>query len=146
MRYQQNSDGDGDAAPEKFQWWRWHRISSFFSRHPTLCLDSMSWWRGDVATKNPDGDAAPNKFGDGDTGVLPSFLNILHYVWILSLGDAAPEIFLWWRWQQIYTVLGFYILVTRWHCEMDQKVFHLKEKNKHWMCYTIHLLISICIQ
>ena len=73
--------------------------------------------------------------GDGDMGVLPSFIANTHYVGILYLGDtvtrrqkrfwwwrwrgnkinpdgdgdAAPEIFWWWRWQQTYTMLGFYI-------------------------------------
>ena len=29
--------------------------------------------------------------GDGNTGVLPPFLDIRHYVWILSLSDAVTR-------------------------------------------------------
>ena len=32
-----------------------------------------------------------NLSGDGDTGVIPSFLDILHCIWILSLGVAATR-------------------------------------------------------
>ena len=85
-RRQQNPDGDGDTAPDKFEWWRWHGSSSFFSRYPTLCLDSKPWWRGDAAPKKIQMVTVTRrqKNSDGD-------------------GDTAPYKFECWRWHRSFS-------------------------------------------
>ena len=106
MCWESTSWRRGDAATKKSRWWRWRGDKKFLMVTVTRHHINLSV--------------------DGDTGVFPSsFLDILHFIWILYLGaavtrrqkspvgdgDAAPKNSCWWRWRGDKNILM--VTVTR---------------------------------